>query len=329
MAVGVKPARDLHPSRARGNAPIGPTAAGYVPHPLDLPEAVQPVRIHWNYAIPLTVVHLVALLAFVPWLFSWSGVVAAVVTHYVFGVLGITIGYHRLLTHRGFSCPLWLEHTLAVLGIFTLQDSPARWVAIHRLHHKDTDVQADPHTPLAGFFWGHMGWLYVSSRDHRDIFHYERYARDLLRDPFYFRLERNLNWFIVYIAHAVGFAALGFLIGWWSSGTLTEASRMALSMLVWGVFVRTVFGLHHTWAVNSASHIWGYRNYETDDNSRNNWFVSLLAHGEGWHNNHHADQRAAAHGHRWWEFDMSWWVIRGLEAVGLATDVVRPRSWKS
>jgi stearoyl-CoA desaturase (delta-9 desaturase) len=126
---------------------------------LDLPEAVQPVRIYWEYAIPLTLVHILSLLAFVPWLFSWAGLVAAIVTHFVFGVLGITVGYHRLLTHQGFTCPKWLEHTLAIFGIFTLQDSPARWVAIHRMHHKESDHQPDPHSPLAGFFWGHMGWL--------------------------------------------------------------------------------------------------------------------------------------------------------------------------
>jgi len=286
------------------------------------------VRIHWAYAIPLTLIHVLALLAFIPWLFSWTGLVAAVVTHFAFGVLGITVGYHRLLTHQGFTCPKWLEHTLAVFGIFTLQDSPARWVAIHRVHHKESDHQPDPHSPLAGFFWGHMGWLYVSSRDHCNVYRYERYVRDLLRDPFYFWLERNQTWFVIYLLHAVAFAGVGFVIGWCSSGTLLEAVRMALSLLVWGVFVRTVFGLHHTWAVNSASHIWGYRNYETSDNSRNNWIVALLAHGEGWHNNHHADQRAAAHGHRWWELDLSWWVILGLEAVGLARNVVRPRAWR-
>ena len=97
--------------------------------------------------------------------------------------------------------------------------------------------------------------------------------------------------------------------------------------MVWGVFVRTVVVMHGTWAVNSVTHIWGYRNYETTDNSRNNFLVALLSHGEGWHNNHHADQRAASHGHRWWEFDMSWWIIRGLETIGLAKNVVRPKSW--
>jgi stearoyl-CoA desaturase (delta-9 desaturase) len=308
---------------ARGK-PILARASG----PLDIPESSQPVVVYWRYLIVLALVHVYALAAFFPWFFSWSGVIAAVAGHFLFGMLGITIGYHRLLTHQGFTCPKWFEHLLAVLGVCTLQDSPTRWVAIHRVHHKESDHQPDPHTPLAGFLWGHAGWLVVQNRDHRDIFCYERYVRDLLRDPFYMMLERKGLWFWIYVAHAAIITAIGAAIGWFTAGTAAETIRMAASLLVWGVFVRTVVVLHGTWAVNSLSHLWGYRNYSTTDNSRNNWFVALLAHGEGWHNNHHADQRAAAHGHRWWEFDMSWWVIRGLEAVGLAKNVVRPKCWQ-
>ncbi|MFO0422639.1 MAG: acyl-CoA desaturase [Planctomycetia bacterium] len=295
---------------------------------LDIPEASQPVAIEWDYLAVLAVVHAAALLAFLPWFFSWVGVATTIAGHFLFGMLGVTIGYHRLLTHQGFTCQKWFEHVLALLGVCTLQDSPARWVAIHRIHHKESDHQPDPHSPLAGFFWGHVGWLLVKSRDHRNVFCYERYVRDLLRDPFYVALERRRTWFWVYVAHAALITAIGFAIGWFSTGTLAGAGRLAASMLVWGVFVRTVAVLHGTWAVNSVAHVWGSRNYETTDNSRNNWIVALLSHGEGWHNNHHADQRAAAHGHRWWEFDMSWWVIRALEAVGLVRDVVRPRSWR-
>lgn len=296
--------------------------------PLEIPEASQPVAIEWDYLAALALVHAAALLAFLPWFFSWVGVAAAIAGHFLFGMLGVTIGYHRLLTHQGFTCPKWFEHALALLGVCTLQDSPARWVAIHRMHHKESDHQPDPHSPLAGFLWGHVGWLLVKSRDHRSVFCYERYVRDLLRDPFYVALERRRTWFWVYVAHAALITAIGFAIGWFSTGTLAGAGQLAASMLVWGVFVRTVAVLHGTWAVNSVAHVWGYRNYETTDNSRNNWIVALLSHGEGWHNNHHADQRAAAHGHRWWELDMSWWVIRALEAVGLVRDVVRPRSWR-
>jgi fatty-acid desaturase len=297
---------------------------------LKRPEATEPIRVYWTYAIALVLVHALALLAFIPWLFSWTSVIAAILGHFTFGMLGITVGYHRLLTHQGFTCPKWFEHFLAILGICTLQDSPARWVAIHRIHHKHSDEQQDPHSPLVSFFWGHMGWLFVQSRDHGNVNCYERYVRDLLKDPFYLKLERNSLWLGIYGLHALAFLVAGFLGGWAFSGNLQEGVRMGLSFLVWGVFVRTVFVMHGTWAVNSITHIWGYQNYrDTGDNSRNSFLIALISHGEGWHNNHHADQRAASHGHRWWEFDMSWWVIRGLECLGLANDVVRPRMWSA
>ncbi len=295
---------------------------------LQCPEATQPLRVYWTYAIALILVHGLALLAFIPWLFTWTGVIVAILGHFTFGMLGITIGFHRLLTHQGFTCPKWFEHTLAVLGICTLQDSPARWVAVHRIHHKHSDEQQDPHSPAVNFFWGHMGWLFVQSRDHGNVNYYERYVRDLLKDPFYLKLERNSLWLGIYALHALAFLGLGFIGGWLVSGQFMEGVRIGLSLLIWGVFVRTVCVLHGTWAVNSITHVWGYRNYEdTGDNSRNSFLVALFSHGEGWHNNHHADQRAASHGHRWWEFDMSWHVIRCFERLGLATNVVKPRSW--
>jgi stearoyl-CoA desaturase (delta-9 desaturase) len=264
------------------------------------------------------------LLALLPWLFSWTGVVLVFVGHHVFGMLGITLGYHRLLTHRGFTCPKWFEYLLALLGVCCLQDTPARWVAIHRKHHQHSDEHPDPHSPLVSFLWGHFAWLMVENRKLTNADFYDHYARDLLRDPFYLRLERGGRWFWVYLAHAVLFLLVGLAIGWAMTGNYWQGLQFGLSVLVWGVFVRTAFVWHVTWAVNSLSHVSGYRNYETGDNSRNNWLVGLLAHGEGWHNNHHAQPRAAAHGHRWWEFDLTYLTIRLLEAVGLAKDVVRP-----
>lgn len=305
--------------------PLVDSALAIDPQRLPPPEQTQPVRILWEYLIVLGIVHAVALLAFVPWLFTWSGLVLAVLGHFVFGMLGITIGYHRLLTHRGFSCPKWLEHGFAVLGMCNLQDSPARWVAIHRMHHQHSDKQPDPHSPLVSFLWGHMGWVVIRNRDLDRTSHYERYVRDLLRDPFYLMLERRGSWFFIFLAHAAVITSVGAMVGYLVGGT-QEAIRYAASYYVWAVAVRIVFVLHGTWAVNSLSHAFGYRNYETRDSSTNNWLVALLTHGEGWHNNHHAEPRAAAHGHRWWEFDMSWRVIRFLELIGLAKDVVRPKS---
>lgn len=286
------------------------------------PEATQPFELMWSYTIVLSLIHVVACLAFVPWFFSWSGVIVAIAGHFVFGMMGITIGYHRLLTHRGFTCPKWFEKTLAVLGMCNLQDSPARWVAIHRIHHQHSDHQPDPHTPLTGFAWAHFGWVIYRHRELDRTSHFERYVRDLLRDRFYLRLERRGGWFFVFVAHALAITILGGVFGWLVG---VPAVKMAASWFVWGVAVRTVAVLHGTWSVNSLSHLFGYRNYDTRDHSTNNWFVALITHGEGWHNNHHAQPRAAAHGHRWWEFDMSWWVIWTLEKVGLAKDVVRPR----
>ncbi len=155
--------------------------------------------------------------------------------------------------------------------------------------------------------------------------HFERYIRDLLRDPFYLRVEKNLVWFWIYVAHAMIIYVSGFLFGWLTTGSVSLAWQTSLSWMVWGVFARTIFTLHVTWAVNSVGHMWGYRNYETKDNSRNSWWVALLTFGEGWHNNHHADQRSARHGHRWWELDISWITIRALERMGLATKVIGPR----
>ncbi|OYV91457.1 MAG: acyl-CoA desaturase [Planctomycetia bacterium 21-64-5] len=290
---------------------------------LPLPSSVNRGRILWPYVISIGLYHLLALSALVPWLFSWSGVVLAVAGLYVFGTLGINLCYHRLLTHRGFNCPPWLEHALALLGICCLQDTPARWVAVHRLHHQHSDEEPDPHSPLVTFLWGHIGWLMVENRQVNSVLTYDRYARDVLKDPFYFAFERNLLWVWVNLVQWLAFFLPGLAIGW-SQGTSADGVRFGLSLLVWGVFVRTVAVWHITWSVNSATHIWGYRNYETGENSRNNWLVALISNGEGWHNNHHADQRSAAHGHRWWEFDVTYLTICLLEKLGLASDVVRP-----
>ena len=291
---------------------------------IEKPENALPVRINRQHAAVLGLLHALCLLALVPWLFSWSGLALAVAGHFVFGMLGINVGYHRLLTHRGFKCPKWLEHSLAVLGVCNLQDSPARWVAIHRLHHQHSDQRTDPHSPHAGFWWGHMGWVIFRNADHDKPLQFQRYARDLLRDPFYLKLSAQKRWIGIYAIHSLLFLLAGFVVGWLWSGTPAGGWQLGLSWLVWGVYVRTVFVWHGTWAVNSVAHRTGYRNYDTPDDSRNHWLVALLTHGEGWHNNHHANQRSAAHGHKWWELDMAWWVIRGLEAVGLATNVVRP-----
>lgn len=307
--------RIAKPHRMR--APFG---GERIPYP-----ATATQRILWPYAGSFIVLHALALLAFVPWLFSWTGVVLALFGLYGFGTLGINLCYHRLLTHRGFTCPLWLEHALSVIGVCCLQDTPARWVTIHRLHHQHSDEQPDPHSPLAEFLWGHVGWLVYENKQLSSLDTYEKYAPDLLRDPFYLRMERNLAWFWIYLAHALAFNLVGFVAGFAMTGTFMGGVQFGLSVLVWGVFVRTVAVWHITWSINSVTHMWGYRNYETNENSRNNILVGLISNGEGWHNNHHADQRSAAHGHMWWELDVTWLTIRALEIIGLAKNVIRPK----
>ena len=149
-------------------------------------------RIVWPDAITIGLYHLVAALALLPWLFSWTGVVLAALGLYVFGSLGINLCYHRLLTHRGLVCPSWVELIFAILGVCCMQDTPARWVAIHRRHHEHADRQPDPHSPLVSFFWGHVGWMLVENPDLVRLRIYDRYAKDILRDPFNSRMERTV-----------------------------------------------------------------------------------------------------------------------------------------
>jgi fatty-acid desaturase len=295
-----------------------------LPSRLPLPNGVKPVRIFWPAMILVSVYHLVACLAFLPWFFSWTGVLLAILGDYVFGVLGINLCYHRLLTHRGFRCPKWLEHTLAILGFCCLQDTPARWVAVHRRHHQHADEQPDPHSPLVSFFWGHVGWILVDNQELNRMGIYERYARDLLRERFYKHLERNAWQLWIILLQWAAFFYGGFFAEFLTGGTLLESAQFGLSLLIWGVFVRTVVVWHQTWAVNSIAHKWGYRNYTTDEDSRNNFLVGIISNGEGWHNNHHADPRSAKHGHRWWELDTTFLIIRLLMLLGLAHDVVMP-----
>jgi fatty-acid desaturase len=307
-------------------ANIGSTSSWQGGNSLQRPATTRSCRINWPYALGVTFVHLLALLALVPWLFSWTGVALVFIGNYVFCSTGIGAGFHRCLAHRSFRCSKRFEHLLAILGVCTLQDSPARWVAVHRAHHQHADRDPDPHSPLATFLWGHMGWLFIVNSQFEQAPAYEKYVRDLLRDPFYRALERNELWSFVYLAHAAAIFALAFVAAWLWTGELSAAAQFGASVLVWGVFVRTVYCWHITWGVNSVAHLWGYRNHETDENSRNNWAIALATNGEGWHNNHHADSRCAAHGfHRWWEIDVTYLTILLWERMGLVWDVARPR----
>jgi stearoyl-CoA desaturase (delta-9 desaturase) len=292
--------------------------------PTDLLEAIRGRRVKPGIFTGIVGVHVLALLACAPWLFSWSGLAWAVGGLYLFGTLGINIGFHRLLTHRGFSCPGWLEHALSVLGVCCGQGSPISWVAIHRMHHQHSDQPSDPHSPRGSFFWSHMGWFLVHDSALYDLSTFDHYARDLFRDRFYKRLEQPRVWAAIHLLQGSLFFSTGSLVGALSSGSLAGALQLGFSWLVWGVFVRTIAVWHITWSVNSITHLWGYRTFDTPDDSRNNWLVGLISNGEGWHNNHHAEPRCAAHGQRWWELDVSYLTIRALERMGLASNVVMP-----
>lgn len=277
-------------------------------------------RVRWDYVAPIPSLHLLALLAFVPWLFSWTGLITLVLGVNVFGQLGVPIGYHRLLTHRSFKVPTWLERSFVVLALCCGQNTPARRVAWHRMHHQHSDDRDDP---LVAFFWSHVGWLFFEKGGTHGAAFYYKYVRDLLDDRFYMYLEKHrAASLFIYLGHALMFFLVGLAAGWAGAGEWTAGLQFGLSLLVWGVVLRTVYVWHITWAVNSLSHIFGYRNYETDDESRNNWFVAAITGGEGWHNNHHHDPTSASVQHRWWEFDLNFYFIKFLERLGLATDVV-------
>jgi stearoyl-CoA desaturase (delta-9 desaturase) len=251
---------------------------------------------------------------------SWSDIIVFAIVYPICG-LGITVGFHRLLTHRAFKTKPWLRFTFAAMGSMAIEGPVISWVADHRKHHAFADQPGDPHSPhvdhghglkgaLRGLFHAHVGWLFI----HTDRANKERYAPDLMKDPVVQYVDRT---FFVWVL--VGLL-LPFLLGWAIGGTLLAG----LTGLLWGGLVRMLVLHHVTYSINSLCHFFGRRDYPTDDESRNLAWLAPLSFGESWHNNHHAFPTSAHHGLRWWEVDVSAMVIRGLEKVGLAWDVQRP-----
>jgi len=269
--------------------------------------AVQALPAQRNYttAVALIAIHVCAVLAFLPVFFSWPAFFVGVALYFITGGIGITLGYHRLLTHRSFRIPRPLEYLVALVGTLALQGGPVWWVATHRKHHAHSDAAGDPHDVHRGWIWAHIEWLYRSNRDRLHPNEVKRWAKDLIADPFYRFLGRNE----VTLQIALGLAL--FLIGGWS-------------WVFWGVFARLALTYHCTWLVNSAAHSSGYQSFRTKDRSMNCWWVALLAYGEGWHNNHHAFPFSARHGLKWYEFDMTWLTIRVLRALRIARNVRIP-----
>jgi stearoyl-CoA desaturase (delta-9 desaturase) len=294
--------------------------------PVPGPADVQPVEHETRDRIATGLVTAVPLLAlgFAAWQ-SWQGLLKPAdliifAVFYVLTGLGVTVGFHRLFTHRSFKAKPAVRGTLAVLGSIAIEGPVISWVADHRKHHAFSDKVGDPHSPhvdhggglrgeLRGFVHAHIGWLFVhDQRGSR-----ARYAPDLLRDPVVRFVDRT------FVLWAVGGLVLPFVLGFAIGGSLATG----LTALLWGGLVR-LFVLHHlTYSINSVCHVFGRRRFATTDESRNVFWLALPTFGEAWHNNHHAFPTSAQHGLRRWELDPSALVIRGLEATGLAWDVVR------
>jgi stearoyl-CoA desaturase (delta-9 desaturase) len=250
-------------------------------------------------------------------LVDWSDL-AVLAIMYVLTGFGVTLGFHRLLTHRSFQTFKPVEYLLASLGSMAVQGPVMTWVADHRKHHAHTDQEGDPHSPhghggglkgaLHGLYHAHMGWLF----DRAGMAAPERYAKDLHEDRGMHVVQKAFLPLVL-----AGFV-LPFLLGWAIGGTLADGLTGAL----WGGFVR-IFLLHHvTWSINSVCHFFGTRRFAVDDHSTNVFWLSLLSFGESWHHNHHAFPRSAVHGLKRWELDPTAWVIRAMKRLKLAWNVV-------
>ncbi|KVI06036.1 hypothetical protein Ccrd_015623 [Cynara cardunculus var. scolymus] len=224
-------------------------------------------------AIWVSTVHLLSL--FAPFTFSWDAFFLAFSGYLLTGLLGVTLAYHRLLAHHSLKLPKWLEYTCVYFG-----RDPIFWVSMHRYHHQYVDSNKDTHSPISGFWFSHMGWLFDSGYI-LEKYQERKNVEDLKKQPFYMFIRKTYMW------HILGLAALLYAVG-------------GFPYLVWGV------------------------SWNTGDLSKNNWWVAVLTFGEGWHNNHHAFEYSARHGLEWWQVDISWYIIRFLESVGLATNVKLP-----
>ena len=243
--------------------------------------------------------HLGALLAFIPSTFCWSAVGLFFFMYYLTASIGICFGYHRYLTHKGMILPKWLDYFIVFCGTLACQNGPSKWVAQHRMHHQFSDTDNDPHNANRGFWWSHIGWM-LYYRDRIDSpKQIKLYTKDINQNKFY----QFLDEYFIHIQIALGL--IFFLLG-------------GISWVIWGIFVRLVLVYHATWLVNSACHIWGYKNYKLKDLSTNCWWVALLSFGEGWHNNHHKHPKKTKHGLKLFEIDLTFcsiWILHKLKLL--------------
>jgi stearoyl-CoA desaturase (delta-9 desaturase) len=270
---------------------------------IDLPERNrQDDKINWITASFMLAFHVGAVVAF--FFFTWKAAIAAAILWWISGSLGIGVGYHRLLTHRGYKTPKWLEYFLTICGTVALEGGPIFWVATHRIHHQFSDKEGDPHSPIDGKWWAHMGWILMGKSLHQDTQTLSRYVPDLAKSKFHVWITKY------HYLPPVAILVLLYAIG-------------GLPFFLVAGLLRTVLGLHSTWLVNSATHSWGSRRFRTRDLSTNSWWVAIFTFGEGWHNNHHAHPVSARHGLKWYEIDLNWYEIWALKKLGLARHVYR------
>jgi len=265
-------------------------------------EEVGDGSVNWTTAGFMALFHVGAIAAL--FFFTWKALFAALALWYSSGSFGIGMGYHRLLTHRGYKTPMWVEYFLTICGTLALEGGPIFWVATHRIHHQFSDKQGDPHSPIDGKWWAHAGWILMGKSLHQDTKTLSRYVPDLAKSKFHVWITKYH--YIPVIVVGVTLFAVG-----------------GLSCLLWGLFLRTVVVLHSTWLINSATHSWGSRRFATRDLSTNSFWVAMLSFGEGWHNNHHAHPVSARHGLKWYEIDLNWYGIWTLKKLGLARHVYR------
>jgi stearoyl-CoA desaturase (delta-9 desaturase) len=264
-------------------------------------EAAADHETNWVTASFMAMFHVGAVAAL--FFFTWKALFVSMFLWWVSGSVGIGMCYHRLLTHRGYKTPKWVEYFMTVCATLALEGGPIFWVATHRIHHQFSDEHGDPHSPRDGKWWSHMGWILTGKSMHHDTTTLARYVPDLAKDKFHV-------WITKY--HYVPIIALGGIL----------LALGGLPFLMWGIFVRTVLGLHFTWMVNSVTHTWGSRRFVTKDLSTNNWWVAtFFTFGEGWHNNHHAHPVSARHGLKWYEIDFNWYGIWAMKKLGLARQV--------
>ncbi|XP_026384659.1 acyl-CoA C20 Delta5-desaturase-like [Papaver somniferum] len=243
-------------------------------------------------------------LLFAPFYFTWNAFWVSLILGVLTLPIGISLSYHRNLSHRSFKLPKYLEYLFAYFGLHAVQGDPTFWVSVHRYHHQFVDSDRDPHSPIEGFWFSHINWVFQHN------YLWEKCGKsnnvmDLKKQAYYRFLRRT------HALHLLGLALLLYVAG-------------GLPHLIWGMSVRLAVGHHGTFAVNSVCHTWGKRPWNTKDLSRNNWMVGYIAFAEGWHNNHHAFEYSARLGLEWWQLDIPWYFIKLLEYLGLATNVKVP-----